>query len=109
MGSRNPDRVPLAHRRSRCETVGQMIEQGWDVLTTCQVCGLIMRTDLGVIAKVSGPGVSLWNRKAQCRRYLCSGFVEFHAKAPGMDGHQPLRADDRAPAREPHWKKIGPD
>lgn len=108
MGARNPDRIPLAWRRDRCESVGQMLEQGWDVLSKCPVCGLIMQTDLAVIAKVNGPAVSLWNRKARCRRLLCPGFVEFHAKAPGMDGHQPLRADDRAAVREPHWKKIGP-
>lgn len=108
MGAKNADRVPLSYRRARCETVGQMIEQGWDVLTKCHVCGLIMQTDLALIAQVRGPGVSLWNRKARCRRLLCPGFVEFHAKAPGMDGHQALRADDREPAREPHWKRIGP-
>jgi hypothetical protein len=36
MGSRNPDRVPLAYRRRKCETVQQMIEQGWEVSSRCR-------------------------------------------------------------------------
>jgi hypothetical protein len=105
MGHKNPDRVPLAYRRARCETVGEMIDQGWDVLTKCQVCELVMQTDLKLIGRVSGRDVSLWNRKARCRRLLCHGFVEFYAKAPGMDGHQPLRADDREPDPVPAWRR----
>jgi hypothetical protein len=78
-----------------------MAKAGWDVLTKCAHCELAMRTDLALIARISGPNASLWNRRARCRRMLCPGFVEFYARAPGMSGHEPLRADDREPAREP--------
>jgi hypothetical protein len=101
MGHRNPDRVPLAYRRARCETVEQMRAERWDVISKCARCELIMQVDLGLIIKVSGPRVSLWNRKARCRRLGCNGFVEFQAKAPGMGWHEELRADDREPLQAP--------
>jgi hypothetical protein len=67
MGSRNPDRVPLAYRRRKCETVQQMIEQGWEVLAKCGKCELLTRMDLRVVAKVKGPSFSLWNQRSRCR------------------------------------------
>ena len=48
------------------------------------------RVDLGVIARISGPNTSLWNRKARCKKVGCVGFVEFQAKAPGMAWHEVL-------------------
>jgi hypothetical protein len=93
MGHRNPDRIPLSWRRTRCETVAEMAAARWDVLSKCRVCGLQMRVQLRVIATVSGPNTSLWNRRAPCRRLLCSGQVEFWAKAPGMASHEPLTAE----------------
>lgn len=92
MGSRNPDRVPLANRRSKCETVQQMQDQAWDLLSKCDTCGLLMRVDLATIIKVRGPEFSLWNRTSRCRRVGCGGRVEFLAKAPRMGWHEPLRA-----------------
>ena len=80
--------MPIAYRRSRCETVADMLRERWDVISKCQACGLIMRTDLALVIRVSGAGVSLWNRKARCRR-----FVEFQGRAPGMDWHEALRAE----------------
>jgi hypothetical protein len=74
-----------------------MLRERWDVISKCRTCGLMMRTDLRVIARLSGPSVTLWNRKARCRRLLCNGVVTFWAKAPGMDGHQELRINDRLP------------
>ena len=94
MGSRNLDRIPLRSRRAKVETVRQMREEGWDVISKCLVCGLVMRVDLALIARVSGPNVSLWNRKAHCRRLGCTGFVEFQARAPGMSWHEVLNAED---------------
>ena len=93
MGHRNPDRIPLAYRRQRCETVEQMLRDNWDVISVCEKCGLIMQADLALIVRVKGPSVSLWNRKARCRRLGCQGWVEFQAKAPGMSFHEPLRAE----------------
>lgn len=92
MGSRNPDRVPLAYRRRRCETVTQMIAQRWDVLSCCERCRLQMVVDLQMIARVRGPAFSLWNRRSHCRRVGCGGVVSFMAKAPGMAWHEPLDA-----------------
>jgi hypothetical protein len=95
MGSRNPDRVPLAYRRRKCETVQQMIEQRWEVLAKCDKCDkceLLTRVDLCVVAKVRGPTFSLWNRRSRCRRVGCTGVVCFQAKAPGMNWHDPLEA-----------------
>jgi len=91
MGHRNPDRVPLHYRRSKCETVQQMTQQRWEVLSRCRGCQLEMRVDLRTIAIVRGPGFSLWNRLSKCRRTTCrNSIVEFWAKAPGMTGFEPL-------------------
>ena len=68
MGHRNPDRVPLHVRRNRGETVGKMIAEKWDVISICRTCQLIMQVDLRMIVLAKGPNVSLWNRKARCRR-----------------------------------------
>jgi hypothetical protein len=92
LGGPNPDRIPLMHRRGGCETVGQMARQGWDVISRCQDCGLMLRVNLAVIAKVKGPGFSLWNRKARCRRIGCQGWTSFQARAPGMHYHEALDA-----------------
>lgn len=87
--------MPLIVRRAKCETVTEMMRQRWDVIAVCQRCGLTMEVELGTIAKVCGPGFSLWNRKARCRKVGCTGHVEFHAKAgDGMLWHEPLRAPD---------------
>lgn len=90
MGSRNPDRVPLAYRRRKCETVVDMMAQGWEVLSSCEKCRLQMNVDLKTISRVRGPTFSLWNRRSRCRRVGCSGVVVFQAKAPGMAYYEQL-------------------
>jgi len=85
----------MSVRRQRCAGVGAMLRDRWDVISVCDVCALAMRVDLALVAKVSGARVSLWNRKARCRRLGCKGWVEFRARAPGMYTHEPLIADDR--------------
>lgn len=70
-----------------------MAKARWDVISKCPACGLTMQVQLRVIAVVSGPTTSLWNRRAHCRRLLCRGQVEFWAKAPGMASHETLTAD----------------
>jgi len=69
-----------------------MARDRWDVISICEKCGLVMRVNLGLIVRVSGPATSLWNRKARCRRVGCTGFVVFQARAPGMAMHEPLTA-----------------
>ena len=56
MPPRNPDRVPISYRRSRCETVGDMLRE------------LMMPLDLALVAKVKGAKTSLWNRTQRCKR-----------------------------------------
>jgi hypothetical protein len=98
MGHRNADRVSIIERRSKGETVTGMLAERWDVITKCLRCGLIMQADLAMIARVSGPETSLWNRRPRCRKLGCGGRVQFQAKAPGMQWHEALETPD---AREP--------
>jgi hypothetical protein len=79
-------------RRDKCESVEAMGREGWDVISRCQTCGLIMQVNLSLIIRVRGPGVSLWNRKERCRRLGCTGWVEFQGRAPGMAMHETLSA-----------------
>jgi len=101
MGSRNADRIPLSDRYLLGRNVVDMYERRWEVISHCLACGLNMAVDLRLVARVSGPATSLWNRTARCRRIGCAGRVEFQAKAPGMTGYEPLRTHDQ-PDR-PGW------
>lgn len=107
MGTKNPDRVPLAYRRARCETVADMLAQGWEVISSCRTCNIELRTDLKLIALVRGPETSLWNRNARCKRLLCPGWVVFKAKAPGMTWFEELAADNCEPDL-PAWRRAHP-
>ena len=93
MGGPNPDRIPIRRRRGQCETVSQMHAQGWDVISCCDRCGLLMRVNLRLVARIKGPEFSLWNQKTRCRRIGCLGWTSFQGRAPGMDGHQALAAE----------------
>jgi hypothetical protein len=98
MGRKNIDRIPITDRFGEGQTVAHMAVAGWEVLSKCRTCGLMMVVDLKVVAKVSGPSTSLWNRKSHCRRIGCNGFVHFQAKAPGMPFYSELAIDhDRGP------------
>ncbi|HLK15667.1 MAG TPA: hypothetical protein VKT78_12765, partial [Fimbriimonadaceae bacterium] len=80
--------------RRRSETVSDLLRDHIEVISVCTKCDLKMPVDLRLVARVSGPRTSLWNRKARCRRLGCAGFVEFHAKFWGMNIYQPMRAPD---------------
>ena len=99
MGAPNLDRVPIQVRRRKCETVSQMIEQGWDVVSACRKCGLKILVDLPLVLQVSGD-ISLWNRTWHCKRLGCIGFVDFLAKAPGMAWFERLSGPDTSPPVE---------
>jgi hypothetical protein len=103
VGAPNPDRVSIRARFAQGRTVDDMARSGWEVISRCEQCGLMMLVDLKLIAWVRGPNVSLWNRKARCRRLLCNGVVTFHAKVPGMSGHEPLTIDPRVRDDRPGW------
>lgn len=94
MGTTDPDRVPITYRRRKCESVGDMIRQGWDIHSRCMTCGTLFRVNLRIIAKVKGPDFSLWNRKDRCRRLGCIGHVEFQGRAPDMSWHEVLNTPD---------------
>jgi len=96
MGMRNPDRIPIAMWRSKIETVTDMRAAGWDVVSKCHRCGLMMAVNLRLVG--SGAKTSLWNRKEPCRRIGCGGFVDFLARVPPRGDCQQLTApwpDDR--------------
>ena len=95
MGAKNLDRIPASAWRVKYPTVAELARDGIDVISSCSSCGLNMAVDLILVARVSGPSTSLWNRKAPCRRIGCSGFVEFRAKFRGTHIYQALAADDR--------------
>lgn len=69
-----------------------MEAQGWDLISRCDQCHLMMRVNLRVVARVKGADFSLWNQKARCRRIGCQGWTSFQARAPGMHFHAPLEA-----------------
>jgi len=104
MGSRNLDRIPIRMWRSKVETVADMLAEKWEIITSCQKCGLAMVADLALIARESGPATSLWNRSSPCRRIGCTGAVVFMAKAPGKTFHEALSApwpDGKPPKADP--------
>lgn len=94
MARRNPARIPLSARRHFCQTVDDMRRHGWDVISRCATCGLVMRVDLAALATLRGPTFSLWNRKPRCRRLGCTGHASFQARAPDMAWHDELQAEE---------------
>jgi hypothetical protein len=100
MGRTNPDRIPMAARRRFAETVGQMREQGWDVIARCDQCRVLLRVDLRVVIQTRGADFSLWNQKTRCRVVGCTGWVSFLGRPPDLSTHRPLAApwpDGRPP------------
>jgi hypothetical protein len=51
-----------------------------------------MVVDLALVARVSGSGTSLWNRKPRCRKLGCGGRASLKAKLPGKGYYEALRA-----------------
>ena len=95
MGTKRPDQISANKWRDAAETVGQMLEKGWDVVSVCRYCGLQMVVDLRVTALATGEGFSIWNKHTRCRRLGCPGVVDFRFRAPGMTQHRPLTGPDR--------------
>jgi hypothetical protein len=95
MGTKNPERIPVAAWRVKYPTVAELARDRVDVISSCPSCGLNMAVDLALVARISGASTSFWNRKAPCRRIGCSGHVEFRAKFRGTHIYQALSADDR--------------
>lgn len=92
MGSRNPDRIPIRMWREHVETLWDMQQRGWQVISHCRTCGLMMAVDLDVLIWKMGARASLWNRKPPCRRLGCGGRAVFEVKLPGVGYYQALEA-----------------
>ena len=93
MSRRNYERWPAVEWRRSAETVAQMRRGGWEVISYCRACHLMMRADLALIELQRGPNVVLWNRQTECRRIGCAGIVEFQGKPPQLDRHIRLFAE----------------
>jgi hypothetical protein len=92
MGQKNPDRIPAVEWRQRAETLAQMQQADWDVVSHCFKCGLMMHVDLDVLIWKLGAKASLWNRNPRCRSLRCDGRVTFEAKFYRGGSYQPLTA-----------------
>ena len=92
MGAKNLDRIPAAAWRQRIETVADFARAHIEVITDCPKCGLQMVVDLALVARVSGPETSLWNRKPRCRKLGCGARASLKAKLPGKGYYEALEA-----------------
>lgn len=104
MGARNADRIPNSAFHGQASTVALLRANRWEVISHCYTCQLMMVVDLALVEMVSGPDVSLWNRKARCKRIGCPGHVQFEAKRPGRTIYEPMTVDLGPQERErPKW------
>ena len=98
---------PVTWWRTRANTIGQMIDQGWVVWSVCNSCFLVMPADLEWFAYRLGEGETLWNRHPACRRFGCTGSVSFHGTPPEINRCLELKAawpaewSDAAPPNVP--------
>lgn len=90
MGAKNLDRIPIAAWRGKCETVWEMQQAGWPIISHCQKCRLSMPVDLDLVIWKLGAKASLWNRHPRCRRIGCEGRIDFQVKLPGVGYYQTL-------------------
>jgi hypothetical protein len=74
------------------ETVADFARDHVEVITDCPKCGLQMVVGLAMVARVSGPETSLWNRKPRCRKLGCGGRATLKAKLPGKGYYEALEA-----------------
>ncbi|GEC01821.1 hypothetical protein [Brevundimonas diminuta] len=87
------ERRPVTWWRSRSQTIGQMIDQGWFIWSVCGRCYLVMEADLGVLEHTLGERETLWNRQPPCRRFGCKGLTTFHGVPPETNQCIELIAD----------------
>lgn len=97
MGTRNLDRIALYELRHKGETVADMWKLCWRCIAVCEACGIELRVDLVALIRLSGPGLSLWNKTAKCRRVGCDGRVYFMASPPGGRGFEFMGKAARIP------------
>lgn len=108
MGTRRPENVPMVVWRGGCETVGQMIEKQWDVITRCSRCQTRTHVALKVVLlRARGRNFSLWNRRPRCQIVGCGAPMIYMAKPPGCFVYRDLEAE--WPANRPAPGSTGYD
>jgi len=93
MGRKNIDRIPITEWRQSCSTVTKMRARGWEVVSRCRSCHLVMDVDLERMALELGPDFCLWDRQPPCRSRRCGGRVVFQARVPGKPLFENLVTD----------------
>ncbi len=78
--------------RGGCETVGQMIDKGWDVISRCTRCHTQTHVPLKAVLRVRGRNFSLWNRRPRCLVVGCAAPMIYMAKPPGCFTYRDLDA-----------------
>jgi hypothetical protein len=86
----NPDRWPIAAWKARCQNIGQMLEDDWEVFAYCPKCRTRLWVNLKALRKAMGRNFILWNRTVRCRAAdwsgaRCSGRAHFEAKPGGLN------------------------
>lgn len=97
------ERRPVTWWRTRSQTIGQMIDQGWFIWSVCGRCYLVMEADLAVLEFSLGARETLWNRRPPCRRFGCKGLTTFHGVPPETNQCIELIAD-----WPPEWEQGPP-
>jgi len=87
MGRRNYEHWTARDWRAAGGTIEAMRLQGWSVVAVCGACDLVMAVNLDHLVKLCGPELSLWNRRARCRRARCQGAVRFYGKPLQLYDH----------------------
>jgi hypothetical protein len=95
MGIKHPDKIAADRWRESFETVAQMRIGRWRVVRACDVCGVRLKTPLGALERLKGPGFSLWNREPACLVEGCTGHAHYEALPPRCSLFFRLRAPER--------------
>lgn len=106
MGGRNPDRIPIHEFRPAYETVERMAKAGWKLRTRCEQCRLELNLSWRVVILTLGPNYSLWNRKARCRKVMCSGKVVFLAQHHPRAHFDTLTAPEKYSPRPTFYERA---
>jgi hypothetical protein len=111
-----PDRWSVERWYNTAPTVGDMQDQGWQVLAECDACKFLVGVNLKTLIEKRGRSYSLWNVRAECRRafpkpFVCLGFMYFQSQPPGCARTFKLWVDEAilkhgpfpAPRRDCGW------
>ena len=99
MGARNHDRIFISEFRPSTETVKDMFDRKWIVITKCRDCELKLYVNIVALMHYMGPDVSLWNKRRRCLKVGCEGWTTFWAQRPYRNIYEELSAP---------WPEGGP-